>query len=346
MRIDAVLADGTAVADPRAPAVVPPGRGKLEIRYAATSLASPQGIHYQHRLLGFDEHWVDAGEQTVAQYTNLPPGKYQFAVKAARGRFWSKVKTTGTIELLPHFYQTWWFRMAAAVAVVLLGVAAYRARVRRWQAEAMVLAERNRLAREIHDGLMQSLTGILIQLQAAVALWSSGREGPLGHVERALEWARYSMADARLAVTSLGREVASVKVLSEVLLRCAEALTSGTQVRAEVKAASDTPLPPRVGAALLRIGQEAMGNAVRHGRPKSISVEITAGDGEVRMAVKDDGRGFDAGGAVSSSSNGLRNMRERAQAIGARHEIHSAPDKGAEVVVVAPLAPAQRPFFR
>jgi len=230
--------------------------------------------------------------------------------------------------------------------VILLGVAAYRARVRRWQAETMVLAERNRLAREIHDGLMQSLTGILIQLQAAVSLWSSGRERPLGHVERALEWARYSMADARLAVTSLGREVASVKVLSEVLLRCAEALTSGTTVRAEVKATSETPLPPKIGAALLRIGQEAMGNAVRHGRPKSILVEITTSNGEIRMAVRDDGRGFDASEAVSSSSNGLRNMRERAQAIGARHELRSAPGKGTEVIVEAPLSPVSQRRLR
>jgi len=342
VRIEAVLADGAAIADLTASTTVPPGRGRLEIRYAPTSLASPEGVRYRYRLVGFDDDWVEAGEQTVARYTNLPPGTYQFAVRAARGKFWSEVTTTGTIELLPQFYQTWWFRVVVAVVVVLLGVAAYQARVRRWRAETMVLAERNRLAREIHDGLMQNLTGILIQLQAAVALWSSGREGPLGHVERALEWARYSMADARLAVTSLGREVASVKVLAEVLLRCAEALTSGTQVRAEVKAASEAALPPKVGAALLRIGQEAMGNAVRHGRPRLISVEVTANAGQVRMAVKDDGRGFDASEAVSSASNGLRNMRERAQAIGGRHEIHSTPGKGTEVIVVAPLAPAPK----
>jgi len=346
VRIDAVLADGAVVADPGARTTVPPGRGRLEIRYAATSLASPTSIRYQHRLVGFDDDWIEAGEQVVAQYTNLPPGEYQFEVKAARGRFWSEVKSTGTFELLPQFHQTWWFRVAVAVAVILLGVAAYRARVRRWQAETMVLAERNRLAREIHDGLMQSLTGILIQLQAAVSLWSSGRERPLGHVERALEWARYSMADARLAVTSLGREVASVKVLSEVLLRCAEALTSGTTVRAEVRATSETPLPPKIGAALLRIGQEAMGNAVRHGRPKSILVEITTSNGEIRMAVRDDGRGFDASEAVSSSSNGLRNMRERAQAIGARHELRSAPGKGTEVIVEAPLSPVSQRRLR
>jgi signal transduction histidine kinase len=342
VRIDAVLADGAALADPLAPAAVPPGRGKLEIRYAATSLASPAHIQFRHRLMGFDDDWVDTGEQAVAQYTNLPPGEYRFLVKAGRGRFWSQEKSTGPIELQPHFHQRTSFRAAVALMVVLLGMAAYQARARRWRAETMVLAERNRLAREIHDGLMQGLTGILMQLQAAVALWSAGGGGPLEHVERALEWTRFSLTDARLAVTAMGREIASVKALSEVLQRCAEALTAGTPIRAEVTAAGEDALPPKVGAALLRIGQEAMGNATRHGRPRRVSVEIAAGHAEVRMAVKDDGRGFDPGAEVPGSSNGLRNMRERALAIGGRHEIRSAPGEGTEVIVVAPLAPARR----
>ncbi|HYV44976.1 MAG TPA: two-component regulator propeller domain-containing protein [Myxococcaceae bacterium] len=333
VRIDQVVADGVEIADPGAAVSVPPGRGSLVFRYAGVSLASPEGLHYQRRLEGFDEAWIDAGGETTAQYTNLPPGTYRFLVKAAQGAYWSDALATGAVELQPHLSQRPAFRVAVALALALLGVAAYQARARRWRAETMVLAERNRLAREIHDGLMQSLTGILIQLQAAVALSGDRRDEPRTHVERALEWAHHSLADARLAVSALGREVASVKALSDLLARCGEALTAGTSARAEVRLQGDEALPPKIGGALLRIGQEAMSNAVRHGRPKVVTVELGAGDGAVRMVVRDDGAGFEPGRDGSGAGNGLRNMRARAEEAGATLELTSAPGRGTEVRV-------------
>jgi signal transduction histidine kinase len=248
---------------------------------------------------------------------------------------------SGTLELEPHFQQTPGFKVLVALGIGLLALGAYQVRARQWRAETMVLAERNRLAREIHDGLTQSLTGILIQLEAAVVLWAEKPDGSRPHVERAREWARHSLAEARMAVSSLRRDVASMEALSQALRRCAEVLTEGTSVRAEVKMAGDALLPPAVGAALLRIGQEAMTNAVRHGQPRliTVSVDLLSQGGELRLAVKDDGRGFDASRAASSTSNGLRNMRERAEAIAALCELHSAPGNGTEVSVQVPLGP-------
>jgi signal transduction histidine kinase len=335
IRLDGALADGDAVS--LQGAAVPRGRGELELRYHGISLTAPEDVRYRYRLEGLDSEWREAGPETKARYTSLPPGKYSFRVQASRGGAWSTEAVTGDIQLLPHFTETYPFKGLMVAALGALAWAIHWARTRALLARAAVLAERNRLAREIHDGLTQSLTGILIQLEAALRRWGGAAEGSKEHVERARDWARLSLSETRSAVAALRQSIGSTEALAAALQRAGEALTSGTAVRFDVTSAGNEALPAELGEALLRIGQEALTNALRHGKPGSVEIRVEAKDSRVRLLVRDDGKGFDPE-AVGPWGTGLRGMRERAGAAGASIDVRSRPGGPTEVEATAPLS--------
>lgn len=318
---------------------VPPGRGRLEFRYVGVSFISPEELTFRYRLDGFDTEWIEAGTRRDAQYTNLPPGEYRFRVKAANSDgVWSEGEATVALVLVPHFHQTAWFRALGALAVVALGLGLHRLRVQQLQAKAAVLAERNRLAREIHDGLTQSLTGVLMQIDAALGYLSEAPHKTREHLERARDWARHSLGEARQAIWALRPSVPSMAALAAGLRRSATLLTEQAQVQVEVRAEEERPIPPDMGAMLLRIGQEAITNSVRHGRPRHLWIDIQHQAGELRLRLKDDGRGFEPRATLATGGGlGLVGMRERAESLGGQLHIESSPGQGTTLTAVVPL---------
>lgn len=199
------------------------------------------------------------------------------------------------------------------------------------QERGAVAAERNRLAREIHDTLAQGFTGILIQLEAAEDVMEGGSDGAqaLQHLARARTLARDSLNEARRSVQALRPQALEGQDLPAALRELAQRSSGGVAVRLTV-AGAPRPLPPTVAAELLRIAQEAVHNAVRHGAAQTVEVALTYAPEALTLAVEDDGRGFEAGEVAGGF--GLSSMRQRAELIGAQLTIDSRRGAGTRVV--------------
>jgi PAS domain S-box-containing protein len=199
--------------------------------------------------------------------------------------------------------------------------------------EASILEERNRMAREIHDTLAQSFTGILVQIGAATQVLADDLEATQAHLEMIDELARIGLAEARRSVTALRPQLLEEGDLDSALHR----------LMTQMRAASDTaliyelkgiayPLPAEVENNLLRIGQEALTNAIKHADASEIRVELVYEATQCSLRIKDDGRGFGVGSIPVTGGFGLLGMSERAERLGARLTIHSQPDQGTEIV--------------
>ncbi len=324
--------------------VVPPGRDRVSIHYAGLSFRAPEKVRFRYKLEGFDKDWVDAGARRTAFYTNLPPGTYRFVVGASNGDgVWDQQQGDVRLRVMPRFYQTWWFYGAIAVALLGTGYAAYRWRVRTVETEySAVLAERNRIAREIHDTLAQGYVGISVQLELATRMLQVSKEGAAQQLERTKDLVRSGLAEARSSIWNLraAGEAETLPARLAAVLRSPQQEDSrhegAARLRFEVRG-TFRPLAPRVEDEVLRIAQEAIRNAVRHAAASEVQVTLGYDTGWLRLVVTDDGRGFDRT-AAAPGHYGLRGIEERAAEIGAMLTIDSAPGAGTTVTVALELS--------
>jgi signal transduction histidine kinase/ligand-binding sensor domain-containing protein len=323
--------------DPRKLQSVPPGSANLTFRYAALSYTSPSRITFRYRLEGFDKNWIEAGSRREAFYTNIPPGRYKFVVAAtnADGKLY---ETTAPVEfrIAPYWYQAAWFLPTCGAALAFGSWAAYRVRVRsiRQKMNAIVV-ERSRIARELHDGLMQGFAGITMEMQALLTRLpeeSPERESLdeiIGDAGNCLREARRSIAGLRGASSGLA---ASIE-------QAAKQLTQTQDVRLELHLGSTVrPLSTETEYNLLRIAQEALTNALKHSAATSVEVTLQGTSDEVRLIICDDGVGFAEPEASLETLGhfGLLGMRERARQIGAKFHVQSRLGHGTTVCVVLP----------
>ncbi len=208
--IEKVLVNDRA-RNPRGELILPPGANRLEFEYAGLSFVAPQKVRYRYQLENFDRTWIDAGNRRSAFYTNLPPGRYRFRVIAANNDgVWNTAGASFDLHLLPHFYQTWWFYSALFLACLVLGYLIYRWRVLQVEAQfGAVLAERGRLAREIHDTLAQGFVGVSVQLELVSRLMATSREAALTQLDQARALVRTSLEEARASIWNLRSQGAS-----------------------------------------------------------------------------------------------------------------------------------------
>ncbi len=321
---------------------LPPGTSRFDFSYAGLSFVAPEKVRFRYKLEGFDEDWIDGGARRVANYTNLGPGAYTFMVVACNNDgVWSQTPARFAFTLRPHFYRTLWFYALVAAGLALLVRKLYLVRVGRMQVRfAAVLAERNRIAREIHDSLAQELLGISVQLELVARLMPSA-EAAKAHLDRARSLVRSSIAEVRRSVWDLRSQSLDEKDLPTALAEMTRRLTaeSSVQTQFQVRGAF-RPLAPHVENNLLRVGQEAINNAVRHAGAQTIHVLLAFDADSVRLSVHDDGRGFDPQPSDRSSSGhfGLVGMRERAEEMGGELTITSgAGDQGTDVSVTVPI---------
>ncbi|MBI2838944.1 MAG: hypothetical protein HYX75_11545 [Acidobacteria bacterium] len=339
--LEDLVADATHV-DLTGEVRLPPGTEKLELRYTALSLASPDKVRFRYRLDGYDTEWVDAGSRRTAFYTHLPAGAYRFSVTAGnRDDVWSEQGATVGFFIRPFYYRTPWFYALCVVTLTLLATGLYATRVRHMKAKfAAVLAERQRIAREIHDTLAQGLTGISVQLEGVAETLLDDPPVAQRHLDRARTLVRTSLADARGAVWNLVPEALRGRDLVQALLQASRLPAESSEARVDV-AVSGTPysLPSRIEANLLRIGQEALSNALKHSRCRNVRVAVGFEKGAVRLSVKDDGCGFDAGATPPDGRPrfGLRGMEERAKLIRGTLSVRTNPGAGTEVDVCVPI---------
>ena len=338
--IEQVLADGRAAA--AADTVeVGPGGGRLEVHYTAVRLRSSERIRFRYILEGFDQEWVESGGRRVAYYTNLPPGSYRFRVAAyeADDPRNSSEATVG-VRLRPHFYQTAWFAALCVALLAAAALAAYRLHVGQLHARfAAVLAERNRLAREMHDTLIQGCVGVTALLDAAASLQQSSPDMTRELLEHARTQVRESVDEARRAVWNLRHEAAQGEGIVPALDRLAQqiALTSGVRVACEHDG-TPAPLDAQVAHDLVMIAKEAVLNAVHHGRPRSVRLSTSFDSTRLDLRVTDDGCGFDPSSAPASGGHyGLVGMSERAKQMGGTFSLRSTPGGGTQISVTVPV---------
>jgi ligand-binding sensor domain-containing protein/signal transduction histidine kinase len=325
---------------------IPPGANRLEFQYAGLSFAAPQKVQYRYQLEGFDRDWIEAGSRRAAFYTNLPPGRYRFRVLAANNDgVWNRVGASFGLRLLPHYYQTWWFYSALALAGLLLGYLVYHWRVLQVEAQwSAVMAERGRLAREIHDTLAQGFVAISVQLELVARLLSGSREAApkqvLQHLDEARAMVRGSLDEARTSIWDLRSEAAAEDLPSRLRQHC-NRISSGSPAKVYLQVKGTyRPVERRIEEELLRIGQEAVANAVRHANATRIEVDLSYEAALVSLQVADDGDGFQPlpGRSGPEGHYGIRGMHERAAQIDAALIVDSQPGGGTRVWVHAPLA--------
>ncbi|HVF42311.1 MAG TPA: two-component regulator propeller domain-containing protein [Pyrinomonadaceae bacterium] len=342
--VEQVLFDGEPPTSeaPGARAELPPGTSRFDFHYAGLSFVAPEKVRYRYKLEGFDKEWVEGGDRRAAYYTSLAAGDYRFLVVASNNDgVWSTTPASFSFTLRPHFYGTYWFYALCVAGLALLAWQLYALRLRQVRARFdAVLQERNRIARELHDNLAQEILGVSVQLEIVTRLLNASPEAARAHLDRARSLVRSSMAEARRYVWDLRSQSLDDRDLPAALAEMTRRLTAESGVHTQFEVGGTLrPLPKHVENNLLRIGQEAVNNAVRHARAGNISVRLVFDSTSVRLNVKDDGRGFDAGAQAGGPNGhfGLVGMRERAREMGGDVRVGSRPGEGCEVEVNVPV---------
>ncbi|HWF98000.1 MAG TPA: two-component regulator propeller domain-containing protein [Steroidobacteraceae bacterium] len=333
---------------------LPPRTRDLEIDYAALSLVAPEANQFRYRLVGRDRRWYDAGDRRLALYTDLPPGEYRFHVIGSNNSgVWNEQGAAIDFSIAPMFWQTLWFRIVcgATLVAVLLLLYWLRARQLALQFNRTLDArvqERMRIARDLHDTLLQSFQGVLLQFGAAVRLLAREPEKAREVLAGAIGQAGHAIREGREAVQGLRMSVEESSDLAAPIARLAKELAAERQgaaaptVRVEVQG-TVRPLHPIERDETFRIAAEALRNAVHHSQGTQIEVELRYDSREFRLRVRDDGRGTDPDILAQEERSGhfgLRGMRERAALAGGKLTLWSAPNAGMEVELIIPASRA------
>lgn len=330
---------------------LPPLIRDLQIDYTALSLVAPEKILFRYKLEGRDSDWQEVTNRRQAFYNDLPPGNYRFRVMACNNNgVWNESGAYVDFSIAPAYYQTTWFRLSVVVLFLLLLTGLYHLRLR--QVARVVrgrmeerLEERERIARDLHDTLLQSVQGLILKF-SAVSKQIPADLPARNALEKTLDHADQVLAEGRDRIRNLRVNPASLNDLPAAFRSVAEETSQGrdavfkTVVEGHVR-----DLHPLVLEECYCIGREAIINALSHSEGQQVEAEITYDARQFRLRVRDDGRGIDrqileAGG--KSGHWGLRGMHERAQKIGGQLKFWSRPETGTEVELTVPGATAYR----
>jgi signal transduction histidine kinase/ligand-binding sensor domain-containing protein len=312
--------------------------------FAALSYSSPATNRYRYRLEGLERDWNEIrSDQRQATYTTLPPGRYTFRVQGAtRGGPWSEPGVAIRIEILPPWWSTRLFQAAVGALLFLIAWMVYRQRVKQLarQFEAR-LAERTRIARELHDTLLQNLAGVSLQLDGIAKQVTSMPHcaaSMIGHVREQVD---SCFREARIKVWNLRSPAVEGQGLPAALGQFVDRIRPATTARCELNIVGrPRPLPPEIAEDLLRIAEEATNNAIRHAQPNEIHVVVEYGARSLRLQIKDDGRGFDLKEGFRKPGHfGLKSIRERCAQIHAKYSMRSAAGCGTQIEVFVQLSP-------
>ena len=342
VHIESVMA-GTRHFDPVPGLVLPPKNSSLQIEYTAVTFSSPTKVRFRYRLDGFDEEWQDAGSRRQAIYTNLPRRSYRFQVMASGKDGWSHASGAALEFLIrPMFYETWWFYASCALGTIIVIWSAWRLRLEQYQRQfRLVLAERTRISRDIHDTLLQSLVGAVLEFDSLAEAATGPVRAHLISMRRELQ---EHVREARDTIWNLRSPALEERDLTASLREIGERLAQRRSIRFQLRVfGKPRPLPRFAQEQLLRIGQEAIANAFRHAQAKEVTVELQYDDSSIALRVADNGCGFDQTLLAKDSHQnfGIISMRERAENVGGEFSLRSTPGRGTEVAVVVPAGSLQ-----
>jgi ligand-binding sensor domain-containing protein/signal transduction histidine kinase len=351
--IEAVFADGSPV-DLRQPFRISTKQKKTTFRFVALSLANSERVRYRYRLDGFDPGWSDPVASREATYTNLGAASYRFRVIACNSDgLWDASEAAVGFEVEPTVWQTWWFRTSSAALILLLVWCVYLYRLHQLAKEFNIrieerVGERTRVARELHDTLLQSFHGLLLRFQAATNLLPERPAEARKTLESAIDQAAQAITEGRDAVQGLRSSTVVASDFALTINTLGQELASGetnpnaTEFHVEVEGTPQN-LHPILRDEIYRIAGEAMRNAFKHAQARRIEVEIRYDERQLRLRVRDDGRGIDVkhlDGDGYAGHYGLRGMRERTSLMGGKLAVWSELDSGTEVELSIPASRA------
>jgi signal transduction histidine kinase len=289
-------------------------------------------------LDGLDRDWVEAGTARQASYANLLPGTYRFRVRATGDGAAPGPDAVLGFTVQPPFYKTYWFSALCLTGCVGLLWAFQRLRLRAVRNEyALILAERARVSRDIHDTLLQSLGAFNLQLEVVARQLGNSQTSASDTVQQLRSQVAQCIQEARRSIWDLRSPRLEAHDLVEAFRRMA---SDAAPIAIEVTTHGRVRrCAPRAEDQLLKIGQEAIGNAIRHGHATRVEISLDYRRGSLALHISDNGCGFDpeAHNQATSGHWGLKNMRERAEDIGGQLGIISSPGSGTSVQLLAPL---------
>jgi len=329
---------------------LPPLVRDLEIDYTALSLAVPEKVRFRMKLEGWDRDWKDTGNERKAFYSNLPPRHYRFRVMACNNSgVWNEAGDTLDFSIDPAYWQTNWFRVSCVAAFLLILWALYHLRLRQLAHQFNItlearVNERTRIARDLHDTLLQSFQALLYRLQSVRRVLPDRPEEAAQRLDSAIDQTAQAITEGRDAVHELRSSTVVANDLAQAISALGEDLATpannhhaaafGVQVEGAAR-----NLHPILRDEVFRIAGEAMRNAFRHAEAKQIEVEIRYDDRQFRMRVRDDGKGIDPKVLTQDGQAGhygLHGMRERAKLVGGRLDVWSELNSGTEVELSIP----------
>jgi len=348
----AVIANGTRYA-PDGRVRLPKGTTNLQVQYTAASLAIPDRVRFRYRLDGVDTTWQDAGNRREAFYSNLAPGAYRFRVIAANDDgIWNTQGAQTELAITPWFFQSPWFYVLCLLILVAIAVVFYLWRMRLATERAHLqlmerMSERERIARDIHDTLLQGVQGLLLRLQALLA-GPGHKESHSDELKTAIEQARQMVIEGRDKIIALRGDGPQYTELVQSILAVGEDLaslypattfqiTTSGEARAMLASGCDE---------ILDIAREAIRNAFIHAEATRVDVNVTYETRWLRVLIADDGSGVDEATLKSASELGhwgIVGMRERAERLGAKLIMRKRQPHGTEWLLSVPCRAAFRP---
>jgi signal transduction histidine kinase/ligand-binding sensor domain-containing protein len=323
---------------------IPPGRRRVAFAYTGLSLSVPERVRYRYRLDGFDHDWSEATADRHAAYTNLSHGHYRFRVIASNSDgLWNGSEASLPFEIRPMLWQTRWFQAAATVVCIAVAGGWYRLRLRQLAKQLNVrfderLAERTRIARELHDTLLQGFISASMQLHVATDRLPDDSPAKPAFA-RALDLMQRVIEEGRNAVRGLRSSGSEPHELEQAFAGIqSELATEHTAAYRVIVEGTPRRLNPAVRDDVYRIGREGLVNAFRHSGATAVEIEIEYTPGELRLFVRDDGRGIDPQVVRAGTSGhwGIAGMKERAERIGGSLTIRSRAAAGTEIELRVP----------
>jgi signal transduction histidine kinase/ligand-binding sensor domain-containing protein len=320
---------------------ISPGHNSFAFQYAGLSYVAPAKVNYRYILEGFDKQWTEAGSRRIAYYTNLPPHHYRFRVQAANNDgTWNETGAQIAFYVRPPFYRRLWFLLLVILLTAAVAILLYRLRVRRLQSQFQaVLAERNRVAREIHDTLAQSFVGVSVQLEFTAQLLVQSQISAAGQqIDRTREYVREGLAEARRSIWDLRANTAQHTLTTRLTHLVERSATEQLSISLNI-GGTYRPLAPAFEDEILRIAQESLTNVARHANATQASVDLRYHSSQLTLIISDKGRGFhtEDDSLPGKGHFGLQGMRERAAQIHAQLTIESTQEEGTTVRLDAPI---------
>jgi signal transduction histidine kinase/ligand-binding sensor domain-containing protein len=335
---------------------LPPRIRNLAIDYTALSFVAPEKVHFRYTLEGQSRDWQEVINDRRVQFTNLAPGPYRFRVVASNNSgVWNETGAALDFSIAPAYYQTRWFQAVSAVGTVALLWVAYQLRIQQVARQFNLtldarVSERMRIARDLHDTLLQSFQGALLRFQAVSKVIKTRPDEASERLERALDQAEVAITEGRDAVQGLRASATTLNDLANGIASVGAELTSDPSAvdppAFEVDIIGESrDLNPIVRDEAYRIAGEALRNAVKHAQARRITVTIHYEPRQLRVTVHDDGKGIDAETIARqqvAGHFGLPGMRERAAIVNGQLEVRSAVGAGTEIELRVPGSTAYR----